>query len=80
MSRKTSSTSPKSTKPEAPAKKQPDYIVYHVRRGQNANKAAWTPVGAAWNHDPTKSQGINIVLHTLPLDGKLTLLPNEPSA
>jgi hypothetical protein len=36
----------------------------------------WVKIGAAW---PTKSgEGFTIQLHSLPLDGRLTLLPYKP--
>jgi hypothetical protein len=52
----------------------PPYIVYHVRDigipGEaDAPRASWTKVGAAWQHSDGK--GLNILLETVPLDGRL---------
>lgn len=54
----------------------PDFIVYHVREGNE--KSHWTRTGAAWNHKDGK--GINIVLDVLPLDGRLSLREYEADA
>lgn len=54
----------------------PTHIVYHVRDigtpGETeAPRAVWTRVGVAWQHSDTK--GLNIVLETVPLDGRLVV-------
>ena len=50
--------------------KQPDFIAYSVKN-YGDNQSNWTRIGVAWSHQD--SEGFNIVLDNLPLDGKLTL-------
>jgi hypothetical protein len=54
----------------------PTHIVYHVRDigtpGEtDTPRAVWTNVGVAWQHSDTKD--LNIVLETLPLNGRLVV-------
>jgi hypothetical protein len=54
----------------------PTHIVYHVRdigaSGESETpRAVWTKVGVAWQHNDTK--GLNIVLETIPLNGRLVV-------
>ena len=51
-------------------KKRPDYAVYTVK-SYGEDKSRWTQVGAAWENQD--GEGFNIILDSLPLDGKLTL-------
>ena len=54
-------------------KNRPDLIAYTVTsRGRNA-KRFWHRIGAAWKH--RDGEGFNIELQSLPLDGRITLLP-----
>ena len=57
--------------------KTPDYIAYHVTE-RKGSKSIWQRVGAAWDHLDQK--GVNIVLHSMPLDGKITLRVAESSS
>ncbi len=49
---------------------KPDYIAYNVVEGSD-DKKIWNRVGAAWTHGD--GDGINIVLDSLPLSGKISL-------
>jgi len=50
--------------------KTPDFIAYKVQEGGD-NKNHWNRIGAAWKH--ADEEGLNIVLHAVPLSGKITL-------
>lgn len=55
--------------------KQPDYMAYSVKNYAEG-KSSWNRIGAAWaNQD---GEGFNIVLDSLPVDGRVTLrLPKQ---
>lgn len=62
---------------EKPKGSAPSHIVYHVR-GEGERKS-WDRCGVAWQHGDGK--GFNIVLSTIPVDGKLTVRePNNNEA
>ena len=50
--------------------KPPSHIAYHVRDRKDGD-AIWTRIGSAWPHADGK--GINILIETLPLDGRINL-------
>jgi hypothetical protein len=55
--------------------KAPSYIAYHVR-DKAGSESYWTRIGAAWPHADGK--GLNLVIETVPLDGRITLrIPSE---
>lgn len=61
----------KNTKTNQPtASKAPSHIAYQVRDREGA-KAIWTRIGCAWVHND--SQGYQIQLDAVPLDGRVTL-------
>jgi hypothetical protein len=54
----------------------PTHVVYYVKDigtpGETgAPRTVWTKVGAAWQHSDSK--GLNILLETVPLDGRLVV-------
>jgi hypothetical protein len=52
---------------------EPAFTAYAVsKRGEN-QEDWWTPIGAAFPHKD--GQGFNVVLQTIPLDGKIVLRP-----
>jgi len=52
------------------APKQPSYIAYQVREGQD-NKAHFNRVGAAFAHKD--GQGHDVLLDAMPVNGRVTL-------
>lgn len=48
---------------------QPSHIAYTVEAGKD-DKNHWHRIGAAW---PTKADGLNIQLTSIPLDGNIVL-------
>lgn len=52
------------------ASKAPSHIAYQVRDSKGG-KGFWTRIGAAWQH--SDSNGFNIQLEVVPLDGRVTL-------
>lgn len=52
---------------------RPALIAWQVRDNRSGGKAIWTRVGAAWHH--RNGEGLSIQLDTLPLDGRIVLLP-----
>jgi hypothetical protein len=54
------------------AQQQPAYTAYAVTKREGQDDW-WTPIGAAFEHKD--GQGFNIVLQTIPLDGKIVLRP-----
>ena len=50
--------------------KSPTHLAYQVREAKDG-KGFWTKIGAAWAHND--SQGFNIQLDSVPLDGRITL-------
>ncbi len=62
--------SPKQTTGNAPA-----YIAYQVSKG--GQKSYWTRIGAAFSH--IDGNGFNIILESLPIDGKITLRTHSES-
>ena len=50
---------------------QPSHIVYHVRDGADGEKGFFSRIGAGWNN--ADGAGINLVLDTIPLSGRLTV-------
>lgn len=57
--------------------KLPDYVGYNVKN-YGEDQSNWIRVGAAWTHQD--NGGINIVLDSIPLDGKLTLRKPKQSS
>jgi len=58
-----------------PSAKMPTHFAYHVRDRQGGD-SIWTRIGSAWKH--ADSQGFNIQIETVPLDGRITLrVPSE---
>jgi hypothetical protein len=57
-------------KAETTASKLPSHIAYTVR-DREGQKAIFTRIGAAWPHKD--SNGFNIQIETVPLDGRITL-------
>ena len=51
--------------------KKPDYIAYVVSKREGQEKGFWNSIGAAWAN--ADGEGINIVLHALPLGGEIVL-------
>jgi hypothetical protein len=49
--------------------KSPSHIAYQVSKG--GQKSYWTRIGIAFAHKDNK--GFNIVLESLPIDGKITI-------
>ena len=52
------------------ASKTPSHVAYHVR-DTKTDDAIWTRIGSAWQHADGK--GINILIETMPLDGRISL-------
>ena len=52
-----------------PKANAPSHIAYQVKEGEQ--KSYWTRIGAAFTHKD--GNGFNIVLESLPLDGKISL-------
>lgn len=52
---------------------QPSHIAYHVREG--TDKPYFNRIGSAFEHRDGK--GFNILLDSVPVDGKVTLRTNE---
>lgn len=50
--------------------KNPTHLAYQLR-DRDGMKAFWTRIGAAWQNGD--SQGFNIQLDCVPLDGRITL-------
>ena len=46
------------------------HIAYHVRDRKDGD-AYWTRIGSAWQHADAK--GFNILIETVPLDGRISL-------
>jgi hypothetical protein len=59
------------------AQQQPTYTAYAVTKRGEGQDDWWTPIGAAFEHKD--GQGFNIVLQTIPLDGKIVLRPPKAS-
>jgi len=55
---------------ERDAPKRPSHLAYQVNEGQDG-KSYFNKVGAAFAHKD--GQGFNVVLDSLPVDGRLTL-------
>lgn len=55
------------------AGKKPDYDVVVSREGKD-KKVHYTNIGAAWK---VSNEGISILLHALPVDGRLVLFPRK---
>ena len=58
---------------------KPAYIAYHVRNNKDEQgDSYWTRIGAAFAHKDGK--GFNLLIETIPLDGRITLrVPTEKS-
>lgn len=52
-------------------KKTPAYVAYSVRDRGPDKDAAWTRVGAAWEHRDGK--GLDLQLEATPVDGRVTM-------
>jgi hypothetical protein len=55
------------------------FDAYTVRQYEGADgetKGDWTPLGVAFAHKDGK--GFNVILHALPVDGKLVLRLHQP--
>lgn len=59
-------------------RKYPDFHAYNIKN-YGDNQSSWTRIGAAWNNQD--GEGINIVLDSVPVDGRFTLRkPKEEEA
>ena len=67
-------TTKKETQPKS---SKPAYIAYHVRNNKDEQgESFWTRIGAAFPHKDGK--GFNLLIETVPLDGRITLrVPTE---
>jgi hypothetical protein len=52
---------------------QPDFIAYSLVSTKDKNKDYWHRLGAAFKQ--AKSGGYNLQLNSLPLDGRIVLMP-----
>jgi hypothetical protein len=52
---------------------KPQFIAYSVIEREKKEKPHWHPIGAAWKQ--TKGEGYNLQLDSLPIDGRIVLLP-----
>ena len=52
---------------------QPSFTAYSVTKRGEDKDDWWTPIGAAFAHGD--GLGFNVVLQTIPLDGKVVLRP-----
>jgi hypothetical protein len=52
---------------------QPEFTAYAVTKRGEGQEDWWTPIGAAFPHGD--GDGYNIILQTIPLDGKIVLRP-----
>jgi hypothetical protein len=52
---------------------QPAYTAYAVTKRGEGQDDWWTPIGAAFRHKDR--EGHNIILQTIPVDGKIVLRP-----
>jgi len=53
----------------------PSHIAYHIRVTKTGD-TIWTRIGSAWQHADAK--GFNILIETVPLDGRISLrVPSE---
>lgn len=50
--------------------RKPDFIAYNVQDTQDG-KGIWNRIGAAWRHKD--GHGYELDLHSLPVDGRVTL-------
>jgi hypothetical protein len=50
---------------------RPSHIAYHVREGKERDENYWDRCGVAFEHGDRA--GFNVVLSSMPVDGKLTL-------
>lgn len=65
-----------SLKNQTTTSKTPTHFAYHVRDRKEGGDAIWTRIGSAWQH--TDGNGFNILVGTLPLDGRISLrIPTE---
>jgi hypothetical protein len=55
---------------------KPAFIVYQVLDRDGKKDDIWNHIGAAWQHKD--GNGFNIVLNSLPLDGRLTMRKPKP--
>ena len=49
----------------------PTHIAYNVREGKENDTSFWDKVGVAWEHKD--GNGLNIVLNSTPINGKITI-------
>jgi hypothetical protein len=52
---------------------QPAFTAYAVTKRGDGQDDWWTPIGAAFPHKD--GEGYNVILQTIPLDGKIVLRP-----
>ncbi len=55
------------------AQQQPVFTAYAVTKRGDGQDDWWTPIGAAFPHKD--GEGYNVILQTIPLDGKIVLRP-----
>jgi len=62
------------------SKAKPSHTAYSVREYTKGGekKSAWSPIGVAWAH--TDGEGFDIVLESLPVNGRVALRKNKPKA
>lgn len=46
------------------------FEVFHIKNTGEGKKSFWTRIGSAWEN---RNGSINVVLDTIPLDGKMTI-------
>ena len=51
--------------------KRPSHLAYQVKEGRDGEKSYFNRIGAAFEH--RDGQGYNVVLDSVPVDGRVTL-------
>lgn len=57
---------------------QPTFVAYSVIERAKGKEPHWHRIGAAWRHK--EGEGFSLQLDSLPLDGRITLLPPKAKA
>ena len=60
------------------ATNKPTHRAYVVINREGSEKGTWREIGAVWGHKDGK--GFDVVLDTLPTDGRIVCRPNEPKS
>ncbi len=61
-----------------PASKGPSYVAYQLTERKEGEKPFWNRIGAGFMH--RDGGGLNLVLNSLPVDGKVTLRARSGSS